>query len=571
MAHPPKRSGPSFQPRIAKFPKGRWRLLWVGRVRESTDANNLVGYEIQAHLCAAGRSSVPPETRWISLTQLTYLRPQSLWIDGVFSDHPPGEELSFVVRAQDATLHAPWLPGTRDNDLLKHGDYYFHKVRDLAPCWVFATQDNVQLVVPAWEVLRAWYLFDSGVMPAVLAGAVRHVASLRRQHQPWLAGTGPREHDGQWQYVRPHWMSEAQALRMARLVFDDYAYAQAYDIFRQLMLAKQRAGSARDAILPLPAVKPPYQDDSVWTVRCTPISPSASGHKRYLVLSLQSVRAPDTLGRVHMQGERDPGENQGDPNLPVYQRKGKAPIDPHSSTNLSLVGAAPDEAVQSARIEGFDFYDDIIDCVEVVPSPKIEQVSRFVHAPTDPVLIAGGATDLAARPRGQHARIDTEGAYPPLAPDDLLQQTLDAFALVSAQAGAELGWQGSFVTREGGRTFPVRSRRTGQIRHFAILQVTSGTLTGYALEAQRFSGEEFSLCVCRSVSHLPMNARLFESWLEQFPAPRGSPWWGSGILPPVVEVDPTRVPHQQREHSPAEVTRRLARRLTLRLRAFLHK
>lgn len=563
-----------YRPHLEKL-GGLWRLLWIGGLRPAPE--NPTGYHVQLHFAWAGSGEKAPITRWTSFGTLPLLRLQSLWEHGTLREHAPWDLRRFQVEGHGRVGVAPWTPGDPASDLLSREDYRFQKLRDLAPCGVFNAADGEQLIVPAWEVLRAWYLFDPNVMPAVLAGGIRHVGSLSRAVQPWLEGTAYLA-DGTPQYVRPRWMSDHQAARMARLVFDDRAHDQAYDIHRQLMVAKNSSIRAADGLpmLPMPAILPPYTGFAEWTVDCRQISPAPNGARRWLVMSLEGAKVPASFSRLQLVRGADArtGANRDELEVSSYVRHGKAPIDPGSDPAVRLLGAAPDPKVAPVPLAGFGFDDGMFETLVLDVKDKPEQAARSLQVASDPVVIAGGAVDPAASTGRKVARLEIQDDARRLSPEDLLQRTVTAFHAVVASARHQpqpATWNARLVRKGTGDTYHVVAR--GWRRHFAILEVEVQGRYAYAIDAQRLSGrskEEFAILLCRQVDGYPLMSNMWDAWFKHFPAARGNAWTGSGIMPRVVMVSPRRFKHQPqpRDADHGAVTRRLAERLEARLREF---
>lgn len=565
MQNPPS-SISSLRPAIAEFPPGLWRIVWLGGLRPTRISGNPVGYDLKVHLVRVDGDEAQLKEAWTPLGNLVFLRIQSLWYDGVFHAHPPGKTQTINgVDTLSARFAAPWSPGGAPHDhLLQKGDYDLHKLQDLAPCWVMRGS-TAEVIVPAWEVLRAWYLFDPRVMPAMLAGALSRPASLRQDQRLWLPGTAPE----QQRFVRPFWMSDEQAVRVARLLFYPAAKKLADSIYRQLYLAKDRRRPPGRSPLPLPIVRPPMQNPGFtrwdWIGRCQRLTAGPQG-PRYLMQSLDRVRGVDALKEIFISSERDAGENRNDPDLAQVWAPGKAPIHSAGAPDLTLRSAAPDPALQDARIEGFDFHDSLVDAVTVHRVLKPQQKARFHHFAVAPQTASGGAVDHAARPQRGVAGLSIEGGYPPLSAEDLLQRSLAAFELLIATPDAQ--WQARPIAKPGFKTFPVRTRQH-RTRHFAILEVHSSGKIGYILEAQRLEEHErLGFCLCRHISGVGLSAGYLETWLSQFPAKRGHPWTGDHLAPQISR-DPRRVHHLDHDVSTATAAMQLAVKLKRRVHNFL--
>lgn len=551
------------RPSLPALWNGAWRFLWLGDLRPS--AENPSGYEVQAHFEWAAGGYRNPIVIWPSLSQLDVLVLQSRWENKVFSGFPPGEDLVVRVLTDGAALRDPWMPGRPEMDVLTRDDYSFRGISDLARCWIFkTTHPEGELVVPVWEVLRAWYLFDGHCMPSVLAG-IRHADRIRRDLRPFLSQTGWLE-DGTPQYAAPRWLSAESMKRMARLVFDPVANDRAYDIYRQLMAS---AGSSSDGVIPMPAVLPPYDGEAEWTLLAQPLAAASNGVPRWLALRLRRAVVSDSISRVHYVQELDnrQGQNWDDPSLPVkrWRRQGPALL----PNPLPLTGTGPDTGLEDAVIDEFGFEDSIVDTLQATRSEKLLQVARSVHLPANPTPIEGVGTDRAAKPRRRHAGLSTGGDEPEDPPADLMERTLGAFkALIRAtRERTSVTAAAKLLTRNGSETFRVLAL-DGRRRHFAILEAELTGRFAYVLDAQRFGSESFKMVMCRSADYRAIPDFRFQYWLRHFPSRDGDPWTG-GEATPHGWIFETIVHQPERKHlTKQEVTSQLVARLERRLTAF---
>lgn len=549
--------------RLDRLRIGRWTLLWLGNLRPSTD--NPTGYEILAYFkwAASGYRDVLEVS--IPLTALPLLRLQSLWEDNVLRKLPDGDRLRLTVSTRNAMLSAPWNPNKFGEDTLTRADYVLHGKRELARCWTFAVQPTGRLIVPVWEVLRAWYLFEPKVIPAMLAG-IRHVEGIARGLRPYLSETRVLP-GGTLQYVAPRWLGERDAKRMARLVFDPIANDRAYDIYRQLMQ------STHNREVALPAVLPPYDGNAEWTVTCKPLSPHRDGSPRWLALSLDAATISDSIRDIQYVEELDnrQGLNKDDPTLPttVWRRPAR-PANPLTDP-ISVTGLGPDSGIEEAALEGLDFHDSITETIQLHRKDKLLQVSKSVHRPADPVHVAGVGTDHAARPTARHARAalaPDDDVGPPV---DLMERTLGAFRTLVRDAGSSSTdtWRGRLVVHDAAETFRIRSA-DGRSRHFAVLEMTfkSGR-TVYLADAQRFGTETFSMAMFRMPHYQEVPPYLLRQWLRHFPARSGDPWVGYRIAPYGWIVEPTKHQPQLRHLTKQQVDEQFVARMWRKLAVFV--
>lgn len=491
---------------------------------------------------------------WVSLTHLHYLRTQSRWDDGTFIEHCDAEAKTFDVLAEGAInrgVHKQY-----ENYYIKFDDYDLKGFDSLASCWIFHTAQNEDIVVPSWEILRAWYLFDDGVMPAVLAGAISDVASLPMRHQPWMDGTGLTL-DGKLQYVYPNWLGELGARKFARLYFDAFANSEARKIYTQLMLPPIFVEDGQSEHW-MPAVLPPFEGHSRWTVKCIPLQPLArGGNKRWLVLDLQKSDAPlpfsDLVALPYIDTRQ--GQNAGDPSLPIREVLGKARVLLPTGT-VDLVPVAADPLTEDLEIQGFGFDDNITRDLIVHTPEKAAQVSHVIHVPRASVTVTGGATDPAGPKNLSTARVWIKDGDAPFAEDTLLRQTIRAFRLIIDK------YPQSRLIRTTESVFLATNAHSRIKRQFAILEMSASNRVAYVLDAQRFGSEEFPFFVCRHPFKDRYPLSVFQTWLSEFPAPRGLPWQVERGLPRGLFWNPRRLKHQPRDDANIERRiRRLAERI----------
>jgi len=560
-------------PRLEGLPRGLWRLLWLGKLRTSN--HNPTGYEVEVHFSWGGGGQKPPLQKWLPLTHLPFLRLQSLWENDLFRSLPDYSERSFSVLTAGASLRPPWSPGNPDSNLFSTNDYFFHRIRDLAKCWEFGTLSGELLIVPAWEILRAWYLFDPSVMPAVLAGAVYHPDAIPERLRPWRDGTGTLE-DGRLQFVRAQWISDSEAKRLARLLFVDVARERTYGIYRHLMTdaTRKRPAEESERVVELPAPLPPYDGVAALKVHCIPLSPSAKGTKRWLVLNLKGGKLPDPFDNLIIVRENDnrQGMNKDDPNLRKYPRRRSKMTSKGFGVDeaLMLTMAGPDPSIEDTQITGFDFDDEIVRSVKTVLLDKPMQGWRAVKAPEERTSVEGGSTDTAAPSRPGNTRVRTEDVRPSMSSDALFRLSLAAFrSITRKRVQSETSWRAELVSKNEDGTFPVRAKYQGYVRQFAILAFEKNNEIAYALDAERLRpGESFSLILCRSSGAYPLACSLFEEWLGMFPAQR-LPWRGDGILPRDLVLDDFLHQPQRDGLSMHQIQEQLERRLLYRLQKIL--
>lgn len=557
-------------PRLIGLEEGKWELLWLGNLRPST--KNRSGYEVRVHFSWAGNGSKAPLFCWQPLTHLSFLRLGSIWLDGIFQGDRRAPTRQFSVSTEDAQLRAPWSPHDRSQDLFSVSDYYFQRVRELAKCWVFRTAEGERLVVPVWEVLRAWYLFCPRVMPAILAGGITHPDPIKHGLRPFLDGTGILE-DGRPQLVRAQWLDDGEGKRLARLLFVPFAKEQTYQIFRHLMTSfdDSDSSSKNDGMTTIPAVLPPYEGVAPWRVRCIPLSPGADRERRWLALNLVGADLPNTFGDLVtiLSNDNRQAPNRNDPSLKEVHRVSR-PVSPPVGGALTLTSAGPDSSMDEVTIEGFAFDDGIVGAVQTVLIEKPEQNYRSVCMPGEPSPLIGGATDSVAISRPGHSRVRIEGTREGLSTDALFRLSVAAFRSLAMKGLSDsLEWSARLISSNALDTFPVRSTLGGDYRNFAILEFQLGGRTAYVLDAERLrAGDSFSLLLCRSTGYYRLLNSVFEDWLCKFPAQR-SPWRGTGILPRNVVVEDFLHQPQRAGLLEAALQTQLENRLLLRLSKLL--
>lgn len=540
--------------KIPEFPDGTWHVQWLGNLRTTANALNPVGYEVRVHLSWAGEGTKPPRSIWVPFSNLFYLRTKSRWESRELVELCATEERTFAVPTGQAEILE--IRNSFKNYSIKFEDHDLEGFDSPASCYVFHTTENEDLVVPCWEILRAWYLFDHGVMPAVLAGAISDVDRLPTRHQPWREGTGLTQ-EGKRQYVYPRWLGEDGARRFARLYFDAFANSEARKIFPQLMNKSTPSLDGWVECL-MPAVLPPFEGPSRWTVKCKSLKPlHKDGNERWLVLDLQKVDGPLPFSHLDLLPYEDhrQGLNANDPTLPTREVPGNArALVPDGA--IELVPVAPDESIEPSDIVGFGFEDNISRDLVIDRPVKLKQVSRVAHLPRDDVETKSGGTDPAGPRSRRTTRTRVTDDEAPFAEDTTLSQTLRAYRLVIGK------YPHSRLIRSAESVFIATNTSTRIRRQFAILEASVNGRIGYVLDAQRFGKEEFSFFVCRSPFKGRYQRSDFQSWLNNFPAPQGSPWRVEIGMPRGLLSTQHRLKHQPKDSSAIESRiERLAERI----------
>lgn len=515
------------RPIFNDFPNGRFRLNWVGGLWPSKQSG---GYEIDVQLVPMEGFRRPPIARRVPLGALPLLVAGSEWEDGRFRGWGAHETADVEVNISrfddEARAVSPYT-------LLGVTEYFLHRMPAPCYCRVFRAQKGFDLIVPTWEILRAWYLFHPRVVSAVVGGGLRFPESVSSTLLPWRPDGTDWPAGNMPQICRRKFISESVAMRLARLLFDPIAENRAYYIYRNLQ--SSRVGRA-DGSRIVPPVLPPYEGTGQWKIWYRTIPGTGATPTRRLVLRICGATAPLPYADLIVASEVDnsQGANQDDPNLPLsWARSPPENVLPEDGA-VVVSGMGADGALNGIDIDHFAFDDNAVHAVNRHTPVKLLQSYRHGGGQGDPVKVGSVSMDPTAMGEpGQAAQgsggteLTTDDSRLPSTVSFVAMQDVFA-ALVEALNGPAsdlpVGWTASFY-KEGGVCLSVYNDKRAERRLFLILRVTDGTRHVYVLEAQRLrQNESYSILICEERYGLELNDSLFFNWLSRFPYTGGTHW-----------------------------------------------
>lgn len=513
---------------------GSWRVLWLGGCRQlAAEASPLYVdvVFVKVPLPVNRNATWRVETRPIE--ELGLYGVQSLWRDGRSVGYDSRDHPVKTLTVRPRPIRSGFPGGL--NSPFSEEDYPLYKRSVTAECYVFDTVEGVELIVPGWQILHAWYLFDAQVIPYVLGGML-DVSHNYGIEMPWLPGT--QCHAGHVTYHAPRSLSDYNAKALSRLLFDPGANRSAKMIHQKLMASRTR----------LPLVWPPHSVPARWTFRMRRLTPR-EGRERWLLLHLQGADVPLPFDGFELVKEL-PAQQEVTDVKPVVARTG-APV-ARDGQPLRLVGnrtgarrAAPssfpalgflDHAVESLgvttrfvskepeRATGVSI---------VLPNPEleIEAASMTTFGPED-------KTVLAVRPRSPEKEAEESAT--------LFQRSRSAFQAVIDYVAEQPNpqgypWCGRFVHSGAEDSFFQESPRK---RNFLILELQIAGRYTYLVDVRRKpDDEEFALAMIRRNGALALGPEHFHVWLRGFPFAGKEPW-GDGVQIPRWLLKPMHIHHQ---------------------------
>ncbi|AKC79865.1 hypothetical protein XB05_14680 [Xanthomonas arboricola] len=422
------------------------------------------------------------------------------------------------------------------NSPFSEEEYPLHNRNVNADCYVFDTAEGADLVVPCWQILHAWYLFDPVVVPYVLAGMLdtNHNYGVE---MPWLPGTQCQA--GHVTYHARSALPAHVAVAMARLLFDRGANRSARMIHQKLMANRTR----------LPLIWPPYHVPTEWVFRARRLSPR-NGRARWLLLHLHHVHAAPFFEGFELVKEIAPLEQTSD-RKPVISRTG-APV-AREVKHLALVGnrtgvrraAAPssfpalyfiDHGIESLSVTTRMIHREaerVAGTTIVLPNPElqIQAASLTTLGPEDKEVLA--VRERSPEKQAQEAETLFKRSR------RAFQAVIDYLAQQSHPQG--LPWSGRFIESASGNCFFQQYPRK---RHFLILELRIADQHTYVLDVHRKpDDEEFALAMVRRVGADALGPEHFHVWLKGFPF-AGKDAWGNGSQVPRWLLAPVHVNHQ---------------------------
>lgn len=513
---------PTFKPRLSELANtgpGRYRLHWHGGI----SAGKLqfpLNYKIDAQFVSLD-DPAKVETLTLSLGTFPHLALGTIWENGVFEGHVD-HEIRFV-EVDFSTDAGSRLRAQRLDELLPSGSYPLHGLANPGWCRLIPTTDGSELIVPSAEILRAWYFFDSNVIPAVIGGAIKNPSVLSHRHLPWIPELTCELLPSGARIVHKNRLSIPSAQCLARLLFDSTARDTAAYI-SQWIRGKQSKPS-----IPLPPALPPFSGRANWTVRCQRIA-SADGEKpRYLILQLLSSDDALPYDRLERLNQTDlrAGTKIAEDLKKIYRNFTRNIFDDHDA--ISLWGEGIDDSLQGVSIIGLAFDNSATRVKTFVPA-KEEQTHKGVWVEDDPVDVSKAGVDPTAEheegvPPGSQtnsARSDDE--------EDKREHDLEIApffeevikAVASHDELIDEEWAGDFPfdTRQVQITHPVKALT----RSFIVARLSNGRRHIYLLDAEPFNSESFRVIAAETKNGAEISKLDLTQWLGTFPHRPGCPW-----------------------------------------------
>ena len=523
-------------PQLTDLGSGNYRVLWLGQLAHDPDGVLRVEVAFLPEKC--GRNGPP---RWKSLKrpleELPLYGAQARWSNGRwhgYSDVAYPRQ-SLTVNPDPIQAYATTALGD-SRRVFTEDEYPLFEKRFTAGCAVYSTLEGIDLVVPSWQILQAFYLFDRHICAAVIAGML-DVEQDYGPYAPWLPGTSCD--NSSVVYRAPRHIQPGIAKRFSRLLFDPLAQSRAMEINKRLMADKKY----------LPLVKPPHAGPARWTFRGWPLAPRA-GRGRMLVLSLEGAAMLPPFGAFtfvqRTPPESDLAELPPSVSPATHQEPGLDDAVPLVGDRIGVRGA------REHSFKGPAFIDEYLDAMSVSTSTEpsdahpAQGVSLVLPATELPVEAVSMATQgledkhvLAIRPAGP--------SKPAEDPAVLFTRTQQAFHAVCEHVAMHphptSTWSARVLTDNASDCF---HRFWPSPRSFAILELRIGNAFTYVVDAMRHEEDEFPLAMVRHRTYGSLGLDQFHVWLKRFPASSSRPWYEAGNFPAWLTV-PLTIRHQSTE------------------------
>ncbi|WP_407473201.1 hypothetical protein ABFT91_20220 [Xanthomonas campestris pv. raphani] len=393
----------------------------------------------------------------------------------------------------------------------------------------------MELVVPCWQILYAWYLFDPPIIPYVLGGMLDANQNYGIE-TPWLPGT--QCNAGHVIYHAPPSLEGHQAKRIARLLFDPDANRSARMIHQKLMANRVR----------LPLIWPPHRVPAEWTFRMRRLLPR-DGRERWLLLHLQGFDAPWPFNGFELVKEVRAHQEIVD-RRPTTARTGAPEV--RDVKERPLVGNRTGvRRTASSSFPALYFLDNSIETMPVTtrsiekepqpaigvsivfpnPDVEIEAASMTTLGPEDKAV-------LAVRPRSPEKEAQEAAT--------LFQRSRNAFQavidfVVQQPHPNGVHWSARLINSAASDCFFQEYPRK---RKFLILELQIAGLHTYILDVYRQPDDvEFALAMVRRIGADALGPEHFHVWLRGFPFD-GKESWGEGVQIPRWLLAPMHVNHQ---------------------------
>lgn len=516
--------------------KGDYRLQWHGAIRPS------IRYPYHGHKVQARFTSLddPSVARVVTLPLGTFphLALGTIWSDGVFDGHdvPDTKTVRITVPRQG---EAAWRE-CRLSDVVPEAIYPTHGLGSPADCFLIPTDSGEELIVPYAEILRAWYFFDSAVIPAVISGAITRPPVMPHKFLPWVPELSAKLGNRTVRIVHKNRLSVSSAKCLARLLFDDVARARTVAISQRIRVR------IKDPAVHLPAALPPFYGSAVWSVRCYQVENVQGAAKRYMVqqlLSSDDAVPYDRLERLPLIDLR-PGSTRADELEPIIRKITRNIFDDDGVTELS--GNGPDDSLDEITLVGLGFRNSALQVPTVMPE-KGEQTHTGKPIDGGDVHVNDGSVDPTADPdpgkpsttvdQEQKAAEEVEVHKVDIAA--AFQKIVETVAAHPRLAGQR--WIGDFPFDT--TKVKIRNEEQEKERSFVIARVTNELRNIYLMDAEPYGGEKLGRLIAFEVkSGIPLAEAHLQEWLGSFPSKPGCRWTNSESIK--MQLNFTRMNHQ---------------------------
>lgn len=529
--------------------KGTWHLRWLGSI---TALEHPLRYTVDAQFASArqpSRTMVLP----IPLGAFPHLALSSVWVDGRLegvADHAQ-RTVHFEFGEQGESIRAQSL-----FDLASRKSYSIFGLKLPAWCRLLTAVDGTQWVLPHSEVLRAWYFFDSQVIPAVVAGAIVNPALLSPRHLPWVPeltywqGSTP-------QITHKNRLCIPSAQCLARLLFDPLAKGGANRVAHWI-----RKGLTKEAIT-LPPAPLPFAGSVRWTVRYLPITAPDTDQPRYLITQL--LESNDTVAYPALQRltETDlrPGQTLAEDLQTRIRDITRNVFDDAEAAVLTDEGL--DEGLLGANLSALAFANSAVNVPTLVPTKDV-QTERVIWKEVAQAQVSQVSVDPTADhqddvPMATHANAP--------APERVLQvvHELDIMAVFTLALTAvcqhpDLAGQGWRWDLPFGGRFTTAYHGGRKRGHFRLARLLNEERHLYLIEHEREGGRGYPVAAVELQSRNPITPAFLQQWLRPFPyqggAWNGARYWGLWVVS-ITHSPPSLTPEQTTENFRLRLTKAL--------------
>jgi len=522
---------------IEKIKDGDYRLMWLGRlIRDASAASPLRVEAIFLKQPIDHRAYRPWVVDERPIEELPLLAPQASWRNGRFQGY---SDKTFPIQHLTVIPDSARYAEMTKNPPFTEAEYPFYKRQILSSCWVFDTAEGVELVVPGWQILQAWYLFDREIMASVLAGML-DVTKDYGAEVPWLPGTACVERAVT--YHLPEHISVPVAKQFSRLLFDQQARGYGMNIWKKLMESESKFP---------PMARPPHSVPAKWTFRMKPLN-TVNGKPRWLLLHLMGAHLPlpyDTFEVVRQRTAEPATENLP----PTIVQNGPAVPDPDKPAPL-VSGQAGGRGRRGPRMNGMTFIDysaeDVNETTRIDELPSSKVMGQSLVLPDPTVVLEAASLVTEGKPDKTILVVGIESpaapAKPPEDPAALFERSRAAYQAIIRYVHdnphpAGWGWRAEMMFNNSVDQFVI----AGPVpRYFLILELQVADQCTYLVEVLRRADDaEFPLCQVRNTSRSRMSSTDISRWLNQFPYDGQAPWGGSSQVPKWL-LGPLTVRHQ---------------------------